>query len=266
MAQRFFRFAGELIVLCTILTGASCAAPCPSVLDHLPPSSPACLLDAWSCELRFAAPDDGPEAPGPFSFRPWYGQIDERYTLNWETGQGFHLEVELSQGPTDTLRYRERLEELASFLSGFLDVWNSAMFRVPCETVPDSTSWSAEDGGWCARYPVAPDGFVEQHWDSSGFPRGIQGWQEGIQLFQADLAPLVTHGENLLGQADIWLESGLVHYHFRLEYSLVSRFLMPARLLFNSSVWGSEQELRIEFRQYQWRIKDRDHDDDVGRE
>lgn len=249
-------FPAALVLTGSLMAAAVQARPCPPGLDRLPPASPATRLEAWSCELRFAAPDSDPTAEGPFSFRPWYGQIQERYTLNWDALEGFNMEVELSPGPADTLQYRARLEELASFLGPFLDVWNNAMFRSPCETVPDTTEWSREGGDWLARYPLAPQGYVEQRWDGSGFPLALQGWQDGVQLFHAGLQPVVTHGEQLLGQTDIWLETGLVHYRFRLEYSLVSHFLMPARLLWSSSVWGSEQELRIEFRQYQWRIKD----------
>lgn len=246
----------SFLVLLPVLACTAKADPCPPGLDRLPPASPAQQLEAWSCELRFAAPDAGPEAPGPFSFRPWYGLISERYTLNWDEQEGFQLEVELSPGAADTLHYQARLEELAGFLTRFLDIWNNAMFRSPCETVPDSCLWTGQPGRWIARYPLAPEGHVEQCWDGAGFPLSMQGWQDGVQWFHAELKPVITHGERLLGQADIWLESGLVHYRFTLEYSLVSRFLMPARLLWSSSEWGQERELRIEFRQYQWRIKD----------
>lgn len=245
--------AALLLVACVT---AARGAPCPPGMDRLPPASPAGQLEAWSCELRFAAPDEGLQAPGPFSFRPWYGLTRERYTLNWHQEEGFHLEVELSPGPSDSLQYPERLDELAGFLTGFLDIWDNAMFRSPCETVPDSCLWEERPGFWQARYALEQEGLMEQRWDREGFPRVIQGWQEGIQWLHAELSPVISHGERQLGQADLWLESGLVHYRFRLEYCLVSRFLMPARLLWTSSEWGMEQELRVEFRDYQWRIKD----------
>ncbi len=240
------------LLACAALAGVVHAAPCPPELSHLPPGSTAGRLLEWSCQLRFLPPGADFDSPGPFSFAPWFGRIQESYHLHWERNRGFELQVELPEAGADTSLYRERVVELAGFLEGFLDVWNHSTYAAPCSYVPEDADWEWDGSRWSASCEL-PGVRLFFAWNEAGFPLRMEGWQGSLPLFEARLLPERRQGCELLKSAEIYLESGLVSTHYDLEYALVDRFLLPARLVWKSSAWGDEQELRIEFRQYAWR-------------